>query len=30
VGVAEDGALVLASTQGIERFHSGELTLRPS
>ncbi len=29
VGVAEDGALVLASVEGIERFHSGELSLRP-
>jgi BirA family biotin operon repressor/biotin-[acetyl-CoA-carboxylase] ligase len=30
VGVAEDGALVLASSRGIERFHSGELSLRLS
>ncbi len=30
MGVAEDGALMLASTRGIERFHSGELTLRRS
>jgi BirA family biotin operon repressor/biotin-[acetyl-CoA-carboxylase] ligase len=30
VGVAEDGALVLASSRGIERFHSGELSLRPA
>jgi len=29
VGVAEDGALMLASSRGIERFHSGELSLRP-
>lgn len=29
VGVAEDGALVLASVRGIERYHSGELSLRP-
>ncbi len=29
VGVAEDGALMLASVEGIERFHSGELSLRP-
>ena len=29
VGVAEDGALMLASVGGIERFHSGELSLRP-
>jgi len=28
VGVAEDGALILASSRGIERFHSGELSLR--
>ena len=28
VGVAEDGALVLSSAQGIERFHSGELSLK--
>jgi BirA family transcriptional regulator, biotin operon repressor / biotin---[acetyl-CoA-carboxylase] ligase len=27
VGVAEDGALVLASARGIERFHNGELSL---
>lgn len=30
VGVAEDGALMLASSRGIERFHSGELSLRRS
>jgi BirA family biotin operon repressor/biotin-[acetyl-CoA-carboxylase] ligase len=29
VGVAEDGALILASVEGVERFHSGELSLRP-
>src|SRR5467141_1624449 len=29
VGVAEDGALMLASVEGIQRFHSGELSLRP-
>ena len=28
VGIAEDGALMLASAKGIERFHSGELSLR--
>jgi len=28
VGVAEDGALMLASVGGIESFHSGELSLR--
>lgn len=28
VGVADDGALMLASSRGIERFHSGELSLR--
>jgi BirA family biotin operon repressor/biotin-[acetyl-CoA-carboxylase] ligase len=28
VGVAEDGALMLASSRGIQRFHSGELSLR--
>ncbi len=28
VGVAEDGALMLASAEGIRRFHSGELSLR--
>lgn len=28
VGVAEDGALMLASTKGVERFHSGELSLK--
>lgn len=28
VGVAEDGALMLASTLGIQRFHSGVLSLR--
>jgi len=29
VGIAEDGALMLASVDGIERFHNGELSLRP-
>ena len=28
VGVAEDGALMLASARGVERFHSGELSLK--
>ena len=28
VGVAEDGALMLASTSGVERFHSGDLSLK--
>jgi BirA family biotin operon repressor/biotin-[acetyl-CoA-carboxylase] ligase len=28
VGIAEDGALELASERGIQRFHSGELSLR--
>jgi BirA family transcriptional regulator, biotin operon repressor / biotin---[acetyl-CoA-carboxylase] ligase len=28
LGVAEDGALVLSSPRGVERFHSGELSLR--
>lgn len=28
VGVAEDGALMLASSRGIQSFHSGELSLR--
>jgi len=28
VGIAEDGALMLASAKGIERFHTGELSLR--
>ena len=28
LGVAEDGALMLATSRGVERFHSGELTLR--
>ncbi|HEX9571093.1 MAG TPA: biotin--[acetyl-CoA-carboxylase] ligase, partial [Burkholderiales bacterium] len=28
VGVAEDGALMLSSAKGIERFHSGELSLK--
>jgi BirA family biotin operon repressor/biotin-[acetyl-CoA-carboxylase] ligase len=28
VGVAEDGALMLASSGGIQRFHNGELSLR--
>jgi BirA family biotin operon repressor/biotin-[acetyl-CoA-carboxylase] ligase len=27
VGIAEDGALMLSSARGIERFHSGELSL---
>jgi BirA family biotin operon repressor/biotin-[acetyl-CoA-carboxylase] ligase len=27
VGIAEDGALELLSARGIERFHSGELSL---
>lgn len=30
LGVAEDGALVLRSPGGVERFHSGELSLRPA
>lgn len=30
VGIAEDGALVLESRQGLARFHSGELSLRPT
>jgi len=30
VGVAEDGALLLRSSRGVERFHSGELSLRPA
>jgi BirA family transcriptional regulator, biotin operon repressor / biotin---[acetyl-CoA-carboxylase] ligase len=29
LGIAEDGALVLRSSRGVERFHSGELSLRP-
>jgi BirA family biotin operon repressor/biotin-[acetyl-CoA-carboxylase] ligase len=29
VGIAEDGALMLASANGVERFHNGELSLRP-
>jgi BirA family biotin operon repressor/biotin-[acetyl-CoA-carboxylase] ligase len=29
VGVAEDGALMLASVEGMQRFHSGELSLGP-
>ena len=29
VGVAEDGAIMLGSAKGIERFHAGELSLRP-
>ena len=28
VGVAEDGALMLSSANGVERFHSGELSLK--
>ena len=28
LGVAEDGALMLATSRGVERFYSGELTLR--
>ena len=28
VGIAEDGALMLASSGGVERFYSGELSLR--
>jgi BirA family biotin operon repressor/biotin-[acetyl-CoA-carboxylase] ligase len=28
VGIAEDGALLLASAKGVERYHSGELSLR--
>jgi BirA family biotin operon repressor/biotin-[acetyl-CoA-carboxylase] ligase len=28
VDIAEDGALMLASPGGVERFHSGELSLR--
>lgn len=30
LGIAEDGALLLRSRRGIERFHSGEVSLRPS
>ena len=30
VGVAEDGALLLRSARGLERFHSGEVSLRAS
>ena len=30
IGVAEDGALLLRSSRGVERFHSGELSLRPA
>jgi BirA family transcriptional regulator, biotin operon repressor / biotin---[acetyl-CoA-carboxylase] ligase len=30
VGVGEDGALLLASHNGLERFHAGELSLRPA
>jgi len=29
-GVAEDGALLLETAAGTQRFHSGEITLRPS
>jgi len=29
MGVDDDGALLLASRRGLERFHSGELSLRP-
>ena len=28
VGIAEDGALLLRSSRGLERYHAGELTLR--
>lgn len=30
VGVAEDGALLLRTARGLERFHSGEVSLRTS
>jgi BirA family biotin operon repressor/biotin-[acetyl-CoA-carboxylase] ligase len=30
LGIAEDGSLVLRSPRGVERFHSGELSLRPA
>jgi BirA family transcriptional regulator, biotin operon repressor / biotin---[acetyl-CoA-carboxylase] ligase len=30
LGIDEDGALVLRSPRGVERFHSGELSLRPA
>ena len=30
VGIAEDGSLMLRSPRGVERFHSGELSLRPA
>jgi BirA family biotin operon repressor/biotin-[acetyl-CoA-carboxylase] ligase len=30
LGVAEDGALLLETRSGTQRFHSGEVTLRPS
>ena len=30
LGVAEDGALMLASPRGVERFHGGEISLRPA
>lgn len=30
IGVGEDGALLLRSDQGLQRFHSGELSLRPA
>lgn len=30
VGIAEDGALLLRSARGVERFHSGEVSLRPA
>ena len=29
-GVAEDGALLLAGEQGLRRYHSGEVSLRPA
>jgi BirA family transcriptional regulator, biotin operon repressor / biotin---[acetyl-CoA-carboxylase] ligase len=30
LGVADDGALLLRSETGVQRFHSGELSLRPA
>jgi BirA family biotin operon repressor/biotin-[acetyl-CoA-carboxylase] ligase len=30
LGIAEDGSLMLRSPRGVERFHSGELSLRPA